>query len=77
MPFHVLRLLSDPQVDRRQDNTPALQACPVCDGAMEVVYVRSNQQVLVCKDCHSGLTVPSSAWEVVRIKKQAKGMPKP
>ena len=44
---------------------------------MEVVYNRNNQQVCVCKDCHSGLTVPGTAWEIVRIKREAKWMPKP
>ena len=39
---------------------------------MEVVYQRNNQQVTVCKDCHSGLTIPASAWDVVRIKREAK-----
>ncbi|HUQ86579.1 MAG TPA: hypothetical protein VM096_03410 [Vicinamibacterales bacterium] len=54
-----------------------IRTCPVCDGQMEVVYSRNNQQVVVCTDCHSGLTVPTAAWEVVRIKKQAKWMPNP
>lgn len=44
---------------------------------MEVVYERHNQQVMVCKDCLSGITVPANAWEIVRIKKQSKWMPKP
>jgi hypothetical protein len=48
----------------------------MCGGGMEVVYQRNNQQVTVCKDCHSGLTVPASAWDVVRIKHETKWMPK-
>jgi hypothetical protein len=65
--------------DERRDATPkpALASCPICEGQMEVVYARNNQQVTVCMDCHSGLTVPGSAWEVVRIKREARWMPKP
>lgn len=35
---------------------------------MELVYQRYNQQVCVCKDCHSGITIPSSAVEVQKLK---------
>ena len=54
------------------DLTPACPDCPVCGGVLEIVYNRFNQQVSVCKDCHSGLTVPSSAWEVLRLKREKK-----
>jgi hypothetical protein len=63
--------------ERRDQTRPALAACPICDGKMEVVYARHNQQVTVCTDCHSGLTVPSSAWSIVRIKRESRWMPKP
>src|SRR5688572_32472539 len=64
--------------DRRSaEPQPAVTACPICGGGMEVVYARNNQNVSVCTDCHSGLTVPGSAWEIVRIKREAKWMPKP
>ena len=56
---------------------PALASCPLCDGKMEVAYARYHQQVIVCVDCHSGITVPGSAWEIVRIKRESKWMPKP
>jgi hypothetical protein len=36
---------------------------------MELVYDRINQQVCVCTDCHSGLTIPSSAWAIRRAKR--------
>lgn len=70
--------LSDenPNNERRHD-APALTVCPVCDGLMETVYQRNNQQVIVCADCHSGLTIPTSAWEVVRIKRLSKWLPGP
>ena len=35
---------------------------------MELVYDRFNQQVCVCTDCHSGLTIPVTA--VSRINAQ-------
>jgi hypothetical protein len=78
MALHAVNPLSDHSHDeRRQDVSPILGACPICDGSMEMVYNRNNQQVLVCADCHSGITVPGSAWEIVRIKREAKWMPNP
>jgi ssDNA-binding Zn-finger/Zn-ribbon topoisomerase 1 len=71
-------LAKTPDDDRRETaQKPAVANCPVCDGEMEVVYARNNQQVIVCKDCHSGLTIPRDAWDIVRIKREAKWMPKP
>lgn len=69
----------NPQPDERREAgpKPAISTCPVCDGQMEVVYQRNNQQVCVCRDCQSGLTIPGHAWEIVRIKREAKWMPKP
>ena len=46
--------------------------CPVCQGAMEIVYDRFNQRVCVCGDCHAGITIPSSAYEVLRLKREKK-----
>jgi hypothetical protein len=42
---------------------------------MELVYDRFNQQVCVCLDCHSGLTIPSTAWEIQNRKRS--GVRKP
>jgi uncharacterized protein YbbK (DUF523 family) len=39
---------------------------------MEVVYNRFNQQVCVCIECHTGLSIPISAWEIRRVKRAAK-----
>jgi len=72
-----LQALNQPDDRREPDQKPAVSECPMCGGGMEVVYQRNNQQVTVCKDCHSGLTVPASAWDVVRIKRETKWMPKP
>ena len=46
--------------------------CPICEGAMELVYDRFNQRVCICAECHSGITVPSSAYEVARLKRENK-----
>ena len=35
---------------------------------MELVYNRHSQTVSVCIDCHVGLTIPATAWEVARRK---------
>ena len=63
------------QDEQRQAEVPL--ECPVCHGRMELVYDRHHQKVVVCIDCQSGLTVPASAWEIARIKREAKWMPKP
>jgi hypothetical protein len=65
-----------PREERRQENAPAVAACPICDGRMEAVYNRHNQKVCVCEDCHTGITVPGTAWEIARIKRDGKWMPK-
>lgn len=50
--------------------------CPICAGRMELVYNRFHQKVCVCTDCHAGITIPSSAWEVVRLKRERKWGPR-
>lgn len=72
-----LHALPDPSDDATADSEPAIRNCPICDGKMELVYDRHHQKVVVCVDCQSGLTVPGSAWEIARIKREAKWMPKP
>jgi hypothetical protein len=42
--------------------------CPICGGKMDTVYSRAHASVCVCVDCHSGLSVPSTAYDIVRIK---------
>ena len=54
---------------------PSCPKCPVCAGAMELVYDRFNQQVCVCTECHTGLTIPHSAWEVRRRKRDGSETP--
>ena len=36
---------------------------------MELVYARPNTKVCVCVDCHTGITVPTSAWKFADIKR--------
>jgi ssDNA-binding Zn-finger/Zn-ribbon topoisomerase 1 len=75
---HTVNPLNDQPEDQwRQEDAPAITSCPVCRGRMELVYNRNGQQVVVCKDCHSGLTVPAAAWNIARVKREAKWMPKP
>ena len=74
MALHAIRPLNDAPPDRQPDKVPAVPNCPICDGRMEVVYHRNNQQVSVCTDCHSGLTVPATAMQLGRIKREAKLM---
>jgi hypothetical protein len=64
--------------DGDHDSAPCqvVPACPICDGRMEEVYDRFHQKVCVCIDCHTGITVPGTAWEVARIKREAKRGPK-
>jgi hypothetical protein len=55
------------------DDVPDPQfRCPICVGRLEVVYDRFHQKVLVCVDCHSGITVPDSAHQVARLKRDKK-----
>ena len=70
-----LRALPDPE-DQKMEAENTVSTCPVCDGRMELVYDRHHQKVVVCVDCQAGLTIPGSAWEIARIKREAKWMPK-
>lgn len=54
------------------DGPETLLLCPICRGKMELVYDRYHQKVVVCMDCRSGLTVPDSAYEVERLKREGK-----
>jgi len=71
-----LRALPDPD-DIQPASERQIQNCPVCEGRMELVYDRHHQKVLVCIDCQSGLSIPETAWQIARIKREAKWMPKP
>ena len=66
-----LRALPDPD-DPVAVADERVAACPVCGGRMELVYDRHHQKVVVCVDCQSGLTIPQAAWEIARIKREAR-----
>ena len=55
------------------DRVAGIPACPICDGRMEVVYDRHHQIVAVCIDCHTGLTIPRGAREILRLKRDGEG----
>jgi uncharacterized protein YbbK (DUF523 family) len=43
---------------------------------LERVYSRFGENVYVCVECHSGITVPRRAWDIAEFKKvQRKGKP--
>lgn len=50
--------------------TPSFPACPVCAGVMELVYSRFGENVVVCVDCQTGLTIPRKAWDIAEVKKR-------
>lgn len=53
----------------------AVAVCPVCGGKMELVYDRRHISASVCVDCHTGITIPTDAWEVARVKRSVKWPP--
>jgi len=42
---------------------------------MELVYSRSGENVVVCIDCQTGLTIPRKAWDIAEAKQQQSGKP--
>ena len=53
----------------------AVTVCPVCGGKMELVYDRRHISASVCVDCHTGITIPTDAWDVARVKRSVKWPP--
>lgn len=43
--------------------------CPICSGLLERVYSRFGENVFVCLECQTGLTVPRKAWDIANVKK--------
>ena len=58
-------------MDSRFDCPPSkdVPPCPTCQGLLEPVYSRFGENVFVCIDCHTGISVPRGAWEIARLKK--------
>lgn len=63
---------SDHSDPKRGEPCEVIEVCPICGGKMQTVYSRHQQKVCVCVDCHSGLTVPDTAWTIARVKREAK-----
>jgi hypothetical protein len=57
-------------MDFRSHQPPQFPACPVCSGVMELVYSRFGENVVVCVDCQTGLTIPRKAWEIADVKRR-------
>lgn len=53
---------------RGSDPLKKVPPCPVCGAAVECVYSRFGEDVYVCVECHTGITVPRRAWYVARVK---------
>jgi uncharacterized protein YbbK (DUF523 family) len=53
--------------DSRSSKT--VPPCPVCGSAVERVYRRFGENVYVCIECHTGITVPRRAWDIADFKK--------
>jgi hypothetical protein len=39
---------------------------------MKVAYDRYHQKVCVCLDCHTSVSVPGSAWQIAKRKRDSK-----
>ena len=64
-----LRAIKGNDVER-PDPCDVVEICPICGGSMETVYSRPHQKVCVCVDCHTSVSVPSSAWHVKGEKRR-------
>lgn len=46
--------------------------CPVCGGQVEKMGERRSRSLFACTECDCDLIVPTSAWDVARIKREQK-----
>lgn len=46
--------------------------CPVCGGQVEKMGERRSRSLYACKECDCDLIVPTSAWDVARMKREQK-----
>ena len=58
----------------RDVNPPSAFAliCPVCGGQVEKMAERLSRSVYACQECDCDLTVPVTAWDIARIKREQK-----
>jgi hypothetical protein len=40
----------------------------VCGGRFDLVYSRHGENVAVCVDCRTGMTIPGRAWNIAKMK---------
>jgi hypothetical protein len=54
------------------DHPPSAFAliCPVCGGQIEQVGERQTRTLFACLDCECDVIVPTSAWEIARLKRE-------
>ncbi len=59
--------------DRRM-NLPSAFAllCPVCGGQVEKMGERRSRSLFACTECDCDLVIPTTAWEIARIKREQK-----
>ena len=46
--------------------------CPVCGGQVEKMGERRSRSLFACKECDCDLIVPTTAWDIARIKREEK-----
>lgn len=46
--------------------------CPVCGGQVEKVGERRTRSLFACLECDCDVIVPTSAWDIARVKRQQK-----
>ena len=46
--------------------------CPVCGGQVEKMGERRSRSLFACKECDCDLIVPTSAWDIARLKREQK-----
>ena len=44
--------------------------CPVCGGQVEKVGERRSRSLFACQECDCDVIVPTTAWEIARIKRE-------
>jgi hypothetical protein len=49
-----------------------LPLCPVCGGQTETVRDINQPAIYACRDCETGVIVPTTAWSIARAKRHAK-----
>ena len=52
--------------------SPFALLCPVCGGQVEKMGERHSRSLFACKECDCDLIVPTTAWDIARIKREQK-----